>query len=307
MAPSTAPAARLSQAAFSPQLAAQANAPPAGPDWVHEIKVDGYRTFAFIRDGSVRLVTRGGHDWTHRYGDLGAQLASLPCNDAVIDGEIAVPDHDGVTRLSGLQAALTEGHTGSLVFHAFDLLRLNGADLREHPLLQRKAALASLVAALGPKADRVALCAVHRDGATLFRMACERGMEGIVSKKVTEPYVGGRSRTWLKVKRQEHGQFRIAGFIANRPGYVSSVALMQTGEPDWRPICRANVGSFGQALFDALEPMTALPAPRGPRGYGKIRWIAPVWRAEVVYLGRTARGAPRAPVLSGFARDTVLQ
>ncbi|EAR51244.1 hypothetical protein OG2516_14556 [Oceanicola granulosus HTCC2516] len=129
-----------------PQLASPAAAPPEGPDWLHEIKIDGYRTLAHLEAGRVRLITRGGLDWTHRYGTLPDAFAALPCKGAVLDGEIAVLDAQGVSRFALLQEALSEGPGERLVFFAFDLLHLNGWDLTAARLADRKTQLARLLA-----------------------------------------------------------------------------------------------------------------------------------------------------------------
>ena len=114
---------------LTPQLASPVERPPEGGDWLHEIKLDGYRTLAF-RDGeAVRLVTRGGLDWTHRYGDLAEAFRALPCREAVVDGEIVVQDEGGVSRFALLQDALSRGARNELVFFAFDLVRLDGWNL----------------------------------------------------------------------------------------------------------------------------------------------------------------------------------
>jgi DNA ligase D-like protein (predicted 3'-phosphoesterase) len=126
------------------QLASPADEPPsssANAPWLHEIKFDGYRTMAYVEAGSARLITRGGLDWSRRYGDLPTAFSALACRQAVIDGEIVVPDDRGISRFGLLQEALSEGAGNRLVFYAFDLLYLDGWDLRQVPLVKRKACL----------------------------------------------------------------------------------------------------------------------------------------------------------------------
>lgn len=145
-------------ARIEPQLATQAPKPPGsdepaertGERWLHEIKFDGYRTMAHVVDGQVRLITRAGIDWTKRYGDLPQAFSRLPVGQAIIDGEIVVLDDKGISRFTLLQDALSAGAGSKLHFYAFDLLHLDGWDLRKAPLGKRKALLAELLAGLGP-------------------------------------------------------------------------------------------------------------------------------------------------------------
>ena len=128
---------------LTPQLASPVERPPEGGDWLHEIKLDGYRTLAF-RDGeAVRLITRGGLDWTHRYGDLAEAFRALPCREAVVDGEIVVQDEGGVSRFALLQDALSRGARNELVFFAFDLVRLDGWNLAGVPLVEAEGVAAA--------------------------------------------------------------------------------------------------------------------------------------------------------------------
>ncbi len=128
-----------------PQLASPRAAAPDGPEWLHEIKFDGYRTLARIENGAVRLLTRNGHDWSDRYGDLGEAFKVLPSHQALIDGEIIVQDEHGVSSFAALQDALAQRATHRLLFYAFDLLHLDGFDLSLVPLIERKQALATLI------------------------------------------------------------------------------------------------------------------------------------------------------------------
>src|SRR5690606_14168801 len=123
---------------FKPQLATPSDTPPKGAGWLHEIKLDGYRTLAFVKDGKVRLITRQGIDWTERYGVLADAFAALPCKEAVIDGEIVVVDDQGITHFADLQQALSDHASDRLTFFAFDLVYLDGYDLTKVRLIERK-------------------------------------------------------------------------------------------------------------------------------------------------------------------------
>ena len=141
---------------IAPALASLRKTPPVGAHWLHEIKFDGYRLQAHIRPKRVKLLTRSGLDWTAKFGEaIAVGLANLNVQDAIIDGEIVAEPGGGTPDFSALQDALATGHTERLVFYAFDLLYLDGYDLRSSPLIERKAALLSLVTASTRRADRV--------------------------------------------------------------------------------------------------------------------------------------------------------
>ena len=171
---------------ISPQLATLAERAPEGDDWLHEIKYDGYRLLARLDGGDVTLFTRGGHDWTGRFHGIAAAIASLPCHSAWIDGEAASPGSTGVTNFSEMQAALSSGSTGQLVFFAFDLLFLDGFDLRRTPLVERKELLASLLQQSPSRVQYVDY--VSGDGQSFADAACQAGLEGIICKRADAPY-----------------------------------------------------------------------------------------------------------------------
>jgi bifunctional non-homologous end joining protein LigD len=284
-----------------PQLAAQAKSPPNGVDWLHEIKYDGYRTIAFLEDGVVRFLTRNGCDWTARYGDLKRPLEALPCQTATLDGEIAAPDAGGVTTLGNLQRALVERRSGALTFFAFDLCHLDGQDLRDLPLVERKAALERLIAPLSHPTSQLQFSGHDEpDGAALLEFTRAFGMEGIVSKRADSPYVHRRSPTWLKIKNADSGQFVVIGFLSNTAGKVSSLILAEEREGKLRYSCRAGAGLSAkdardlQVVLSGIEQTEpAAPAPPTPGAH----WVDPRWTVEIGFHLRTAEGRPRSPVL----------
>lgn len=156
---------------IAPQLATLAEIAPAGDTWLHEIKHDGYRLLARLEDGDVRLITRGGHDWTGRFREIASALAALPCRSAWIDGEVVSPDPKGISSFANLQSALSTGSTGALVFFAFDLLFLDGFDLRRVPLSERKTLLEELLKETSSRLQYVEH--VTGDGLAFAKAACE--------------------------------------------------------------------------------------------------------------------------------------
>ncbi len=179
---------------IEPCIPTPADKPPTGAVWVHEIKHDGYRLIVCRRGGRVRLFTRSGYDWTDRYQLITSAAAELAC-DATIDGEAVVCDDDGIADFERLHSRL---YNGRAFLWAFDLLQLDGEDLRPRPLWERKAALRRL---LRPARHGIQfLDHLEDDGSLVFDHVCRLGLEGIVSKDRTRPYQSGRSAIWLKVK-----------------------------------------------------------------------------------------------------------
>ncbi|HEU0302723.1 MAG TPA: DNA polymerase ligase N-terminal domain-containing protein, partial [Longimicrobium sp.] len=167
---------------FTPQLATLVEEVPAGGDWIHELKYDGYRLLAMLKDGEARVVTRNGNDWTERFPAVAAALARLPARTAVLDGEVVVLTPQGTTSFQALQNVMSSGRGGELVFYAFDLTYLEGMDLRASPLAARKEALRALLAAAKGGAIRFS-DHIAGNGAEFYRQACGMGLEGIISKR----------------------------------------------------------------------------------------------------------------------------
>jgi bifunctional non-homologous end joining protein LigD len=171
--------------------------PPAGPDWLHEVKHDGYRVLALKRNGRVRLWSRRGTDLTHKLTRIAATVRDLPADEALIDGEAVVLRADG--RID-FEALLTKRGGESAAYVAFDLLSLDGQDFRPQRLEDRRTALKRLV----DGADGVLFSdAIKAEGAIVFVKACELGLEGIVSKRSGSRYSSGAGRQWLKCKNPD--------------------------------------------------------------------------------------------------------
>jgi bifunctional non-homologous end joining protein LigD len=180
---------------IEPCLPTRAVTPPAGPGWLHEIKHDGFRLMVLRETGRVRVYTRHGNDWSTRYPLIINALWSLRCRSCVIDGEVVVPDGHG---LSNFELLRSRRHDHRAFLYAFDLLELDGRDLRGDPIEARKHALSSLLEGAGHGLQLVEHIA--EDGAAVFKHACLLGLEGIVSKRKGSKYRGGRSEGWIKSK-----------------------------------------------------------------------------------------------------------
>ena len=178
-----------------PCLPSPAKAPPSGPGWIHEIKHDGFRIMARRDSAGVRLFTRHGNDFTSRFPLIAMAVAKLPVRSCLIDGEAIVCDESG---LPVFELIRRHGAHASAVLCAFDLLELDGKDLRREPIEKRKALLAKLL----KRGNLSIVLNEHfdEDGALVFNAACQLGCEGIVSKRLGSPYRPGRSKYWVKVK-----------------------------------------------------------------------------------------------------------
>jgi bifunctional non-homologous end joining protein LigD len=187
--------AKKRPALIEPCIPTLTSRPPAGPQWVHEIKHDGYRLIARKTGDRVRLFTRRGYDWTERYPLIAKAVAALPAGSATIDGEAVCCDESGLSVFEELHSRRNDDRA---LLYAFDLLELDREDLRSQPLHTRKALLEALLACapVGIQFNEH----VEGDGQFVFEHACKLGLEGIVSKHRDHPYRSGRSRTWIKVK-----------------------------------------------------------------------------------------------------------
>jgi bifunctional non-homologous end joining protein LigD len=187
--------AEHSQPRFEPCLPRPAEQPPAGPGWIHEIKHDGFRILAHRQGRAIRLVTRNSNDLSDRFLLAAEAIEALPVRSCVIDGEAIVCDDNGLAVFDLIRG---HGTNGRAILCAFDLLEVNGEDIRREPIEDRKRRLAGL---LRLPHDGIALNQHFKgDGANIYKHACALGCEGIVSKRLGTSYRAGRSAHWLKIK-----------------------------------------------------------------------------------------------------------
>lgn len=295
---------------IAPQLATAADEPPRGAGWIHEIKFDGYRTLALIRDGKCRLITRGGLDWTGKYGDLGPAFGTLNCKEAAIDGEICAPDASGHTTFGAPQQALSENAGYRLVFYAFDLMHLDGWDLRKVPLAKRKALLQRLCGGEAkPPAGILVSDHVEGEGQPLYDKVSEMGLEGIVSKRADSAYVEGRSKTWIKVKAKLARDFVIVGYTPSAAaGGLGALALGEWVDGDLHYRGKVGTGFDQQTLkmlLKRLQPLRDGGVPLEGLGTKDVVWIRPVLAASVHYSNLTSDGSIRHGVYHGLREPEV--
>jgi len=292
------------------QLATLIEAPPEGDEWLHEIKYDGYRLLARIENSAARLITRKGLDWTAKFPALARELARLPVETAMIDGEVVALKPDGTTSFGDLQDRIATGNTGDLVFFAFDLLYRDGYDLGGAALADRKAVLAEIVPPLSAGTVRYS---DHQagHGHEFFKQACKYQLEGIMSKRADKPYRPGRGTDWLKIKCNNRDEFVIVGFTdpsgtrhgfgALLLGYYRDGTLRYAG----RVGTGFNTRTLGElhARFLELERKSApVKLPKGLSQKG-VHWVEPMLVAEVQYAGWTHDAMLRHPSFQGLRED----
>ena len=209
-----------------PSLASE---PPEGTGWIHEIKHDGYRTQLVIENQQVRAFSRNGHDWTDRYPAAVMAARELPCESAIIDGEMIVQDQEGRSDFDAFCSALAH-RSDDIVFMAFDLLHLNGMDIRSEPLEGRRAQLHDLIGNHDPHCRLQFSDGVAGSGADFFRAVDALGLEGMVSKRKSSRYRSGRTSAWLKVKTFTEDEFVVIGVEKGSGG--PSCALLAREGPD---------------------------------------------------------------------------
>jgi bifunctional non-homologous end joining protein LigD len=298
---------------IKPQLATLASEAPSGRTWLHETKLDGYRLLCVLRGSHVRCLTRNRLDWTDRFPTIVKALAELDAHETMLDGEVVVFDDKGRTDFHGLQRALkrsvSPAAAGALSFVAFDMPWRDGVDLRDAPLLERKAALTRL---LRPKTDRVLRLSDHisGNGPTFAAEACRMGLEGIISKRADAPYRSGRSRAWLKIKCGKGGEFAVCGMTAprrSRGGFGS--LLLARPEGDRLVYCGRVGAGFSEAdlksIANRLQRMRRKDAPcEGvPRSVRPKLWCEPRLVVEVSFAAITTDGLLRQPVFKALRDD----
>ncbi len=297
-----------------PELASSVDQPPQGEEWLHELKLDGYRIQIHIdeKDGRrrARLFTRKGLDWTHRMRDLAETAAELPVHAAIIDGEVVVLNEKGLTSFADLQAAFDEGAAHPLTYYAFDLLHLDGHNLRNLPLERRKTILEGLIQEHGEDGLRYS-SHIRADGSEMFRHACQMGAEGIVSKLATSTYRGERSRLWLKSKCVLQQEFVVGGFTPLSTGGHGIGSLLLGYYKDGELMYAGRTGTgFNQKthkmLRDRLEELRhAKPSFESLPSEAKkdAIWVKPTMVVEVRFSNWTSDHLVRQAAFLGLRED----
>jgi len=289
---------------IEPCVATLVDKPPKGPEWAFEVKWDGYRLAVHVEPGEVRAITRGGHDWTTKFGSIVAEAREIGHASMIIDGEAVVLDEKGRSDFGLLQRAVGKkpsAHDASeIVFYAFDLLYLDGHDLRNLPLTERRRLLEPIVAGCSG-AIRFSE-EVNADGAEFFRAACELGLEGIIAKRRDKPYRSGRRPEWLKIKCARRDTFVIVGYEpSTMPGAIGRLLLAAKKGDGLVYVGGCGTGWSSKESVKLRELLDAIPASRPPvtlKRKGAV-FARPLLAADIEYRAWTQDGRLRHPSFKG--------
>ncbi len=301
---------------IKPELATLVESAPEG-DWRYEIKFDGYRIMARVEDGKVQLFTRNGHDWTHKLARQAEAIASLALESAWLDGEMVVANDKGVPDFQALQNAFEAGRSGNIVYYLFDLPYLNGMDLRDVPLQDRRAALCKV---LERSEDEILRFSEDFGEApdALLNSACQMQMEGLIGKRLGSPYVSRRSGDWIKLKCKRRQEFVVVGYTEPKGARSKFGALLlglhDADSGELRFSGKVGTG-FNEAtlntIYDQLVPLqigraAVVNPPTGFEAKG-VHWLKPVLLAEVAFAEITKDGSVRHAVFHGLRTDKPAQ
>ena len=297
---------------YEPQLALLVKEAPVGDDWLHEAKYDGYRIGARVAGDHVQLLSRRDQDWTEAFPGVARAVRELGFGSALLDGEVAILEPSGKTSFQLLQNAFVDGVAANAVYFAFDLLFLEGEDLSNLPLEERKARLEK---AVGTGQDRIVRYASHvfGDGKAVHKQACSIGLEGIVSKRRQGSYKWGRrDPSWQKVKCVLRQEFVIGGFTepeGSREG-IGALLLGYYDKKELVPAGKVGTGfthALARELRTRLDAITTkecpFPNPRPEWNREPVHWVRPKLVGEVQFTEWTKDGTLRHPSFQGLRAD----
>jgi bifunctional non-homologous end joining protein LigD len=297
---------------LKPELATLVEKAPGG-EWSYEIKFDGYRIMARIDHDEVKLFTRNGHDWTHKLPRQAEALAALGLESAWLDGEMVVADEQGVPDFQALQNAFDSGRSGNIVYYLFDMPYLNGVDLREVPVEERRVALSTV---LNPNKDPLLRFsdAFSEEPEALLNSACQMQMEGLIGKRLGTPYVSRRSSDWIKLKCKHRQEFVVVGFTDPKGSRNAFGALLlglhDRDSGELRYAGKVGTG-FNETtlkhIYEQLKPLqtkksSVVNPPSGFDAKG-VHWLKPTLLAEVAFAEMTKEGSVRHAVFHGLRDD----
>ena len=292
------------------QLATLVDEAPVGDEWIHEVKYDGYRLHAALADGKASVLTRHGADWTGRFPAIARAVEALPVSSALLDGEAVVLDAEGRSDFGLLQEALGAESAEAVRFEVFDLLHLDGFDLRAETLLRRKELLGSLLAAAPADGPLVLVDHYVGEGPGYHAASCELLLEGSLSKRGDRPWVPGRTRDWLKAKCLARQEFIVGGWTdptGSRQHFGALLLGVREDDGSLRYAGRVGTGFTERALASLSERLDELAADAAPFAdppkAARAHWVRPELVAEVAFREWTRDGVIRQPSYKGLRED----
>ena len=286
---------------IEPALATSIDKVPSGERWLHEIKFDGYRVQVHLANNGVKVFTRRGNDWTKRFKKIADDAWHINAGSAIIDGEVVVPLANGTTDFSMLQNEL-KGKSTKIVMVTFDLLYLNGYDLRKLPLFERKALLKKNIDGTDIQFSE----SFEVDGREMFKHACKTGLEGVVSKVRDSRYPNGRSNDWVKKTCAQRETLTIAGYALDGSKWDG----LYLGRREGSDLIYAGKVDHGfdrdsaKELQARLKPLVRKTQPYSKHIAHRGIWVEPSLMAEIEYRAKSAEGKVRHPFFKGIREDS---
>src|ERR1041385_2441032 len=284
---------------------------PRGDDWRYEIKGDGYRAQLHLHDDAVKVYSRTGLDWTEQFSSIASAARELKADSAVIDGEAVVYGANGVPDFQQLRRELGKRKSPRVRYHAFDLLYLDGYDLRAATYLERKRLLQRLLH--GAPETFMFVEGLEADGDQVFEAACQLGAEGVVAKLANSPYRSGRQDSWIKLKCKKSETFPVIAFVEKLGARPRKIASLYVGRRDGGKLVYAGKVRTGytetaaRELRERLDPLIRKKSPLSVAvKKPKATWVEPEVQIEVEYGALTDDGLLREAVFKGFRDDLKL-
>lgn len=302
--------AKAPEGPFEPQLAKLGDVPPKGDQWIHEIKWDGYRILATIAEGQVQLWSRNALEWTSKIPEIRDAVAALGLKSGALDGEL-IAGSGTKEDFNLLQATLSGERQGTLAYALFDLLHIDGIDIADAPLLERKELLQELLE--GSSGHLAYSSHIEGDGESAYQLASDRHFEGIISKRADRAYHGGRSEDWKKTKQLSSDEFAVVGYTApkgSRAGFGSLLLAKPDPKHGWLYVGRVGSG-FSDTLIKELSQLIGRAGGKTPTAHVPTKdtdlrsatWFEPRFVVEVFYRGIGGQQLLRQPSLKAVRRD----
>ena len=296
---------------IAPQLALQVDKLPGAAGWLHEVKIDGYRLQLNRQENDIRCYTRRGQDWSKKFPPLVRAAWKLEARKFVLDGEVAVPDAAGIPDFAALVSAL-HSQSDAFIYYAFDILYIDGWDLRKATLLDRKRVLAELIASQKKGSPIVFSEHVTGDAEALWRDGCKINLEGIVSKRAESRYHSGeRSRDWVKRACRKRDTFTVAGLAYDKEGFDGIYLGRKVDDKlFYAGKCEVGIGDKEEKQLQRKagrwvtkrSPLSNLATAR-KAGFGKARWLKPKLLVEIEFRGTDGQGRLRHASFKGLRDD----